>query len=267
MKTIGSAVLGLIVVSAGLLAQTKAPQVKSQKEAQAIMAVQQATTPQARITAIDNVLDNFADTEYKAALLQIAAATYQQLGNYEKMVIYAERTLEADPKNYQALLMLATGYAQHTREFDLDKEEKLNKADSDANKAMELIKTADKPNPNIPDEQWASAKKDMMSECYAVLGMTASLRKKYDVAITNYKASLDAAATPDPGTQVRLAAAYDDAGKPDEALPILDKVLAMPDLQASVKSVAMSEKNRATRLKGGAAAPKPPAAGEVEIKK
>ena len=52
---------------------------------------------------------NFADTEFKAIALQVAAASAQQKNDFEKMVVYAERTLEADPKNYPAMLMLANG--------------------------------------------------------------------------------------------------------------------------------------------------------------
>ena len=58
------------------------------------------------------------------------------------MSVYAERTLEADPKNFGAMLMLSSGIAQRTREFDLDKEEKLAKSEKYANSAIALIKSA-----------------------------------------------------------------------------------------------------------------------------
>ena len=62
-------------------------------------------------------------------LLTIAQA-YQMKGDSDNVIIYAERVLkEGDPKNYEAMLMLSESYAQRTREFDLDKEEKLGKAD------------------------------------------------------------------------------------------------------------------------------------------
>src|SRR5581483_6220611 len=63
---LGSAVLALS------LSPLWAQKPKSQKEVQAITAVQVAATPDDRIKAVENVLTNFADTEFKVPLLQIA---------------------------------------------------------------------------------------------------------------------------------------------------------------------------------------------------
>ena len=85
-------------------------------------------------------------------------------------------------------------------------------------------------------------------------------RKKYDVAIAEFKTALEVGSSPDPATMVRLGAAYNLANKPDEALAVLDKVLAQPNLHAAIKQFAESEKARAAQLKGAAkpAAPAKP---------
>jgi hypothetical protein len=80
---------------------------KSQKELQAITAVQVAATPDARIQAIENVLTNFADTEFKVPLLQMAVQSEEQKNDYAQVVFYADRLLKADPKNAFALVTLA----------------------------------------------------------------------------------------------------------------------------------------------------------------
>jgi tetratricopeptide (TPR) repeat protein len=250
--------------------QAKQPQPKSPKEQEAIMAIFNAQEPDARIAAVENLLQKFADTEFKAIALQVAAMSAQQKNDFEKMVLYAERTLEADPKNYTAMLMLSGGLAQRTREHDLDKEEKLGRAEKYANEAMGLVKTAAKPRPDLTDEQWEAAKKDFTAQAYESLALIAMVRKKYDVAATNFKASLDSGAQPDPATMVRLAAAYNQLNKPDEAIAVLDKLNALPDVNPQIKSAAQGERNNATKIKGGAkpagAAPStaPP---QVEIKK
>jgi len=56
---------------------------------------------------------------------------------------------------------------------------------------------------------------------------------------------------PDQVAMARLANAYNDLGKPDEALGVLNKLLAMPDLNPAVKNFANNEKARAERAKGG----------------
>src|SRR6266566_1396172 len=112
-----------------LVAADKQPQPKSQKELDAVKATFEAQTPDARIAAAENLLAKFADTEFKAIALYLEAASYEQKNDFEKMVIYAERTIEADPKNYAAMLMLAGGIAKRARENDLDLNEKLAQVD------------------------------------------------------------------------------------------------------------------------------------------
>lgn len=222
------------------------PKPKSQKEVDAIVAMQNAADADARIKAANELLTKFADTEFKTFALQAIVQSYQQKGDSENVIIYSERLLAADPKSYIAQLSLAQTIAQKTREFDLDKEEKLGRAEKMAKGAQENIKVAEKFNPAITDAQWDGFKKDQMSESFQALGMIALARKKYDDAAAQFKLSVDSAASPDPATMVRLGSAYLAAGKPTEALAVLDKVLAMTDLHPAIKQYATSEKQKAT---------------------
>lgn len=231
------------------------PKPKSQKELDALMAIQNTQDPDARIAAVDNLLTKFADTEFKGWALFMAAASAQQKNDFEKLVIYGDRTLEADPKNFQVMVMLASATAQRTREFDLDKEEKLGRAEKYANQALEVAKTAVKPNPQIPDEQWEAGKKDGASEAHAALGQIAMVRKKFDLAAQEYKTAADSAANPDPAILVRLANVYNQLKKPDDAIAALDKINAMPEVHPQVKAAAASERNISVKLKGGGSAP------------
>lgn len=239
-------------LAAALLVAQKPPQPKSQKEVEALMAIQNAATPDARIAAIEDLLTKFADTDYKPMVLEIAASTMQQTGDFEKMMVYAERALEANPKNVNVLLMMAMGIAQRTREFDLDRDEKLARVEKMAKDAEGMIDTLPKPNPAIPDDQWEGAKKDYRSQVFETRGMVATVRKKYDVAAAEFAKAIEAANTKDPATFVRLASAQNGAGKPDEALATIAKLMAMPDLNPVVKQFADQEKARAEKLKAGA---------------
>jgi tetratricopeptide (TPR) repeat protein len=185
--------------------------------------------------------------------------SYQQKNDVENMIVWSERLLEADKKNFGAMLMIAQGLAQRTREFDLDKEEKLGRAEKFAKEAQELIKTAVKPGAHLTDEQWEGAKKDFTAQSYEALGMIATARKKYDDAITAYKTAIEGAPAPDYATMVRLGSVYNLAGKPDEAVAVLDKVLSAADAHPSIKQFAQNEKNRAAQAKSGVKpeAPKP----------
>lgn len=228
---------------------------KSKGEVAAIQAVQAAKTPDEQIKAIENVLNTYSDTEFKNVLLQMAMQIEEQKGDFAQTTFYAERLLDADPKNVFALNTLASETARHTREFDLDKEEKLAKVDKWAKAALDEAPRAPKPRADIPDQQWDAAKKDMQAQAYEAMGMAASLRKKYDDSIADYKQALSVGATQDPATYLRMGQAYLDANKLDEAADAFDKALNAPNATPQVKSIAQAKKDETTKRKAGA---KPP---------
>ncbi|MCS7025395.1 MAG: tetratricopeptide repeat protein [Bryobacteraceae bacterium] len=238
---------GALLMSLPLAAQ-KQPQPKSQKEVEAIMAIQNAPDPDSRIAAVENLLTKFADTEFKGFALYMATVSAQQKNDFEKLILYGERTLEADPKNYATMLLMSSAIAMRTREHDLDREEKLSRAEKLAKDAGEALKTATKPNPQIPDEQWEAAKKDFQAQMHEALGITASARKKYDEAIQHFKTAVEL--NGDLSTMVRLGSTYNLAQKYDEAIATLDRVLASADAPPQVKQVAQAERERAVKAKG-----------------
>jgi tetratricopeptide (TPR) repeat protein len=203
--------LALVAGVSSLMAQAappKAPAPKSKEELAALQALVNArSNPDATIKAAEDLMTKFADTDFKDMALFSEAGAYEQKRDVDKAQTYAERTLEANPKYFQATLMLAELLAQNTRENDLDKEEKLGKSEKYANDAIQMVKEAPKPNPQLPDQQWEDAKKDLTAEAHNALGLAALVRKKYDVAFTEFKTAADGAAHPEPAYQVREASA------------------------------------------------------------
>jgi tetratricopeptide (TPR) repeat protein len=222
---------------------------KSQDEIKAIQAVMSAQQPDDRIKAVDELVAKFKDTEFKDWAFSAAAEAAQQKRDNPKALFYYEQATKANPKNYNALLMMAALIAQSTKEFDLDKDEKLAKAEKYVKSGMEMIPAAPKPdNPNVTEAQWADMKKDDTAQAHVDLGMIATVRKKHDVAIAEYKLAVETASQPDAITMVRLAGAQSDGGKADDAIATIDKVLAMANLPAQIKGIAEQEKARATKL-------------------
>jgi len=262
MRRVLTLIIALASVPA-MFADQKPAAPKSKGELEALQAVFGAQDPDARIKAAENVLTKYADTDFKAMVLYLEAVAYQQKNDFDNMVIYAERAVQADPQQYAALLMLAKGIAQRTREFDLDREEKLTKAEKYATAGMEIAKDVAKPNSQLTDEQWKQAKNEYMAQGHEALGYAAMARKNYDVAIAQMKEALEE--SPDPVTMVRLAAVYNMSKKPDEALALLEKVMATPDLHPSIRQFAQAEKVRATQMKSGGKPAGTP--DQVEIKK
>ena len=235
------------------------PKPKSQKEVEAlqkVLAAQQAQNWDGEIQAINNVLENFADTEYKVMLLSMAQEAAQSKGDYPQSVAFGEQTLQADPNNIGARVYLAASIAQHTRENDLDKEQSLKKVDEYASKALDLLKNSPPPPVGTPADQWPAVQKQWTSQTYDAMGQAADLRKKYPDAITDFQSALTAQPT-NSVAQARLAKTYVDAKQYDDAIAAADKVLAMSDAPSSVKQFAQQEKDLATKMKSAAAAAPP----------
>jgi tetratricopeptide (TPR) repeat protein len=222
---------------------------KSKAEAEAVNAVITAATPDQRIAAAESLLSKYKDTPFKSLALQLEAEAYAQKGDGPNAIVYGDRAIEADPKNFQALLLVSSQLARMTKEFDLDKDEKLKRATKLANDAIPAIAAAVKPNPQLTDDQWTGIKKDETSEAHETLGMIASIDKKPDAAIAEFKTAIDGAATPAYTAMVRLISVYNNAKKYDDAGALADKVIASgaPD---NLKKIAQQEKAVAAKGKG-----------------
>jgi tetratricopeptide (TPR) repeat protein len=232
---------------------------KSKAELEAWNAlVAAAGDPDKAIAAAENLITKYADSDFTATALDLEADSYQRKGDFNKMVIYAERVLEANPQDSQALLMLAKYYATHTRENDLDREEKLGKAEKYANLVIEVAKTLPKPSVQFSDEQWTAARKDTAAEAYNAIGQANLVRKKYDAAAAGFKSAVDSASAPEPAYMVRLALALQSGGNYDEAIAWCDKAAAVPNVHPQVKAVAAQIKAASAKAAAAAKAPVAP---------
>jgi tetratricopeptide (TPR) repeat protein len=247
MKTVFTAMALLATGALVMIAQQPKP--PGPDELKALQEIVNTKTVDTRVAAVDNFVKSFPKSDYRNFALTMAADAYETTGNVTKAIIYYQQALEANPKDYNAMLMLAAETARTTREFDLDKDEKLAKAEKYAKDGMALIPGAEKINPQVTDAQWEAAKKDDMARGHEAMGLIAMARKKYDDAANEFKTATETASQPQPATYIRMGGSYTDAGKPDEAIAALDKVLAMPNLPDQYKKVAESEKARAEKAK------------------
>jgi tetratricopeptide (TPR) repeat protein len=248
---IAAACVSALVAQQPAAAPPTGPQPKSKAEAEAVMALQNAQAdPDATIKAADDLITKFKDTQFKEIALFMEAGAYMRKGDTDKAQIYAEQVLAISPKNFQASLMIGEVLAKKTRENDLDKEEKLAKAEKILGETIDNLKTAPKPNPQIPDAQWEELRKQLIAESQDDLGLCALTRKKYDAAAADFKLAVDN--DPQPSYVAQEASALQQSGKNDEAIALCDKLLADPQLHPQIKAVTTNIRADAVKAKGGA---------------
>ncbi len=244
------AALAITLAAGSVLAFGQGRKVKSKDEATAIVALQtaqQSGNADAVIKAADDLVTKFADTEFKAYALGAEAEAYEQKGDHTKAIVYGEQALTVDPNAYTTDTLLANIYANTTRDTDLDKEEKLKKAEKYAHDAIASVTAASKPNPQVSDAEWENVKKSEQSQAYQALGTAALVRKKYDDAMANFQKGVDL--NPDPIIMIRAGRALLSAKKYDEAIVWFDKAAAAPGGTEQIKSIAASDKQRALAMK------------------
>jgi tetratricopeptide (TPR) repeat protein len=251
------AVLTGIVLLAGAAWGQNPPRPKSQAELDALKAIDATPGVDVKLQKIDDFLAAFADSDYKLFLLDRAVEMAADKNNYVQAMAWGQRDLDVNPNSYVAMLSLAAVTANNTKEFDLDKDQKLTQAEKWANGALDALKTAPRPF-QFTEEKWPEAKKFYQASCHAALGRVAMDRKKFDAAATEFQTAFGI--LPEPGYLIREGEANIKGGKYDDAITTYDKLLATPDLNQVIRQIAEREKAEAVRKKGGpAAAPAQPA--------
>ena len=226
------------------------PKFKSQAELDAWKAIDSVPSLEAKLKKIDDFLSAYADSDFKSIVLDYAVTLASDKNNYVLTMAWGQRDLDANPNSYVAMEAMAVVTANTTREFDLDKDQKLNQAEKWANTALQELKTEPRP-PQIPEDRWPAMQKYYQSQCHMALGAIAAVRKKYDSAVTEYQAAFDI--MPEPAYLIRMGEVQVKGGKYDAAIATYDKILATANLNPVIKGVADREKADAVRRKGGPA--------------
>ena len=226
------------------------PSPKSQQELEALQKVKtalQARDADGTMQAVNNVLENFPQTDYKPVLLNVGMQAAMQKGDYAQTLVWGDRVIQNNPNEVPARILLAEDIAEHTRENDLDKEQNLKKVEDYANKGLDLLKSANEAPAGLPPDKWTDYKNQLSGQAHDALGLAADLRKQYPDAIGHFKNAISS--DPSSVTTAHLAKAYVDNKQYDDAISTADKVLAMNEVPPSVKQYAEQQKATATKLK------------------
>jgi len=231
------------------------PAAKTQPEFDAYKAAVAQTDAAALEKAADDFATKFPDSELRGLLYTAAEQRYQSANNADKMMDMARKVLAIDPDDPAALVGLAQGTAERTRDTDLDRDQRIAEAKKNAERALVTVDT-DVPASGYPPDQLVAYKGFLKSEAYAILGKLAADAKNWPEAESNLRKSIDALPQqPDPVAVFRLAVALDMQNKYPEALKFANQAVDLtkdrPD--SGVGKAAREEQDRLTKLNGGTA--------------
>jgi tetratricopeptide (TPR) repeat protein len=103
------------------------------------------TDPAARAKLFERYAAAFPDSSYTMNVREQTAIAYQQAQDTPHMISTAQAILEKDPNNVSMLILLADVWSDNGQELD--------KAAANAQKALDVLKGAKKPD-NVTDEDW-----------------------------------------------------------------------------------------------------------------
>jgi hypothetical protein len=134
--------------------------------------------PAARAALCERYAAAFPDSPYTPSVREQAAVAYQQAQNTPKMLDAAQAILVSDPNNVAMLLLLADYWSGAGKELD--------KAAADAQKAIDLLAQAKKPD-NLTDVQWQQQVSVQKGLAYSALGQVLVTKTKNAPAVDAFQ--------------------------------------------------------------------------------
>jgi hypothetical protein len=180
---------------AGQPAQAAAPaqpqqkkEIKDPAEYNAYVGAVQQKDPNAKISGLEAFLTQYPNSVMKEDALEILMGAYQQAGNQAKMIETAQRLLQVNPNNLRALALLA--YVKRAQaEAGQNPQQNLADAAQYANKGLEALKTAPKPD-GMSDADFEKLKTQMSVIFNGAAGIAALQNKDYPQAQADLRASV-----------------------------------------------------------------------------
>jgi tetratricopeptide (TPR) repeat protein len=171
-------------------AQAKKPEWKSTAEAQAYYAMFNEKDLKKKASLGEAFLQTYPNSDFKGNAYSVMMQTYFQLGDTAKAVDAAQKDLQVDPDNTDALALGSYVFPFTFKGDDPNATANLDRADKDAKHGLEVLQKIQKP-ANVTDEQFQQAVRPKRALFNGVIGFVALQRKDYAGAITSFKAAAD----------------------------------------------------------------------------
>ena len=236
------------------------PAPKTKEEYDQYMAVANAPTPATAEDLAHQFETKFPKSELLPLAYQQVMNKYQKADNGDKTLDMGRKVLQYDPDNVFALSMNATVLAERTRTTDLDRDPRLQEATTDAQRALEDIRSGNYLlAPSATPQQVEQFKEQVNSMAYQALGTAEMERENYAAAEQALRRATEGpAGKGDAIVWYRLALALDHQNKYAEANTAITTAVALAPADSPVAKMARNEQARLKQLAAGGAASTPP---------
>jgi tetratricopeptide (TPR) repeat protein len=225
---------------------TKAPKInKAEEDAYKALFASLNGPPDTQISLGEDFLKKFPQSHYlPGAYSQLTTAYYAQ-GNEEKMFENGSKAIELNPDNVDVLALLAMAVPRRVKSTTPDGAQQLQKAESYAHHAIELIPLLSKPE-TVDDAAFEKAKNDKLSMAHSGLGLIDIQHSKFEDARTELTQAVQLASSPDPVDYYLLGNADAKASYLNGAVAAYEKCAATGPLTAQCRARADSVKKDLT---------------------
>jgi len=243
------AVMLLLALVGFAAAQAPAPPAQKQiidaAEYNAYISATKATDPNAKASMLESFLVTYPNSVVKEDATELLLTTYRQLGNAAKMLEVGQKLLQINPNNLTALAYVS--YLQHV---GADAPQKLVEAGQLAQKGLQVLETAPKPE-GMTDDLWAK-QKDTFRGIFDMSAGHAALQTKDYPTAQKYLKDAAVANPQDLQTVYLLALAYLEQPKPwpAEGLFWIARASAIATAQAQAQ-ISTYGKRKYTIYHGG----------------
>ena len=141
-------------------------QPQTEQEREAWMAIERAASFEEKGQLAENFLTQFPESGLTPFAHQVLAFRYQQVNDYEKFMLHAEKSLEEVPENPVLLTLLAAAYAQRNQ---------ADKATARAQQALQLLQRMEKPG-NMSEAEWVMNREQLEADSHYALGVASLAR-------------------------------------------------------------------------------------------
>jgi hypothetical protein len=190
------------------------------------------------------------------AALAIAYLSRGQDGDSDKMVADAQKAVDLDPDNVDALSLLVWAKARTVNPGTPGANDEFLKLENYAHHAIALVSTMTKP-ATLDDAQFTAAKNDNLSMCHSGLGLIEFKTGKYDEAVADMTQAVQLANSPDPVDYFILGHADEATNRFEDAMTAFSKCSDGGPMQARCQSGLDDAKKKALLAPAPSATPAP----------